>query len=82
MQAIDVKRRYQLGEEIVWALQGISLKIFEGEYLSIMGPSGSGKSTFFNMIGALDIPTTGSIEFMGEDLFKLPEVEPSVDPLQ
>jgi putative ABC transport system ATP-binding protein len=38
-----------------------------------MGPSGSGKSTFFNMIGALDIPTSGSIEFMGEDLFSLPE---------
>jgi putative ABC transport system ATP-binding protein len=38
-----------------------------------MGPSGSGKSTFFNMIGALDIPTSGNIEFMGEDLFSLPE---------
>jgi len=38
-----------------------------------MGPSGSGKSTFFNMIGALDQPTSGTIEFMGEDLFKLPE---------
>jgi len=38
-----------------------------------MGPSGSGKSTFFNMIGALDIPTSGTIQFMGEDLFKLPE---------
>jgi putative ABC transport system ATP-binding protein len=38
-----------------------------------MGPSGSGKSTFFNMIGALDVPTSGTIEFMGSDLFKLPE---------
>jgi putative ABC transport system ATP-binding protein len=73
IRALDVKRRYKLGEEIVWALQGVSLDIVEGEYLSIMGPSGSGKSTFFNMIGALDIPTSGSIEFMGEDLFKLPE---------
>jgi putative ABC transport system ATP-binding protein len=73
VKAVDVKRRYQLGEEIVWALQGVSMDIIEGEYLSIMGPSGSGKSTFFNMIGALDVPTSGTIEFMGEDLFKLPE---------
>jgi putative ABC transport system ATP-binding protein len=69
----NVTRRYTLGAEEVWALKGISLDIYEGEYLSIMGPSGSGKSTFFNMIGALDIPTSGTIHFMGEDLFKMPE---------
>jgi len=73
IKANEVTRKYKLGDEIVWALKGVSLDIFEGEYLSIMGPSGSGKSTFFNMIGALDIPTTGTIEFMGEDLFSLPE---------
>jgi putative ABC transport system ATP-binding protein len=72
-RAIDVKRMYTLGKEQVWALKGVSLDIYEGEYLSIMGPSGSGKSTFFNMIGALDIPTSGTIEFMGSDLFALPE---------
>ena len=72
-RAINVTRQYTLGTETVWALNGISLDIYEGEYLAIMGPSGSGKSTFFNMIGALDIPTTGTIEFMGVDLFKLPE---------
>ena len=71
--ASNVTRRYKLGNEEVWALRGISIDIYEGEYLSIMGPSGSGKSTFFNMIGALDIPTSGTITFMGEDLFKLPE---------
>src|SRR5512146_725237 len=75
VKAVDVKRRYQLGEEVVWALQGVSLDIYEGEYLSIMGPSGSGKSTFFNMIGALDVPTSGNISFMGEDLFSLPEIK-------
>ncbi len=69
----NVTRRYTLGAEEVWALKGVTLEIFEGEYLSIMGPSGSGKSTFFNMIGALDIPTSGTIHFMGEDLFKMPE---------
>lgn len=73
VRAVDVTRKYKLGDEIVWALKGISLEVFEGEYLSIMGPSGSGKSTFFNMIGALDVPTSGRIDFMGEDLFKLPE---------
>ncbi len=73
--AVDVKRRYFLGEEEVWALRGITLDIYEGEYLSIMGPSGSGKSTFFNMIGALDVPTSGTIHFMGEDLFKLSEAK-------
>ena len=72
-RALNVTRRYTLGKEIVWALNGISMDIYEGEYLSIMGPSGSGKSTFFNMIGALDIPTSGTIEFMGADLFALPE---------
>ena len=72
-RAINVTRRYQLGNEVVWALNGVSLDIYCGEYLSIMGPSGSGKSTFFNMIGALDIPTSGTIEFMGADLFALPE---------
>lgn len=69
----DVKRLYKLGDEEVWALNGVSLDIQRGEYLSIMGPSGSGKSTLFNMIGALDVPTSGTIEFMGADLFSLPE---------
>ena len=41
-RAIQVTRRYQLGTEIVWALNGVSLDIYQGEYLSIMGPSGSG----------------------------------------
>jgi len=73
ISAKDVTRRYQLGDEIVWALQGVSLDIYKGEYLSIMGPSGSGKSTFFNMIGALDTPTSGHIDFMGENIFSLSE---------
>jgi len=72
-RARDVTRLYRLGKEEVWALNGISMDIREGEYLSLMGPSGSGKSTFFNMIGALDVPTSGTIEFMGADLFSLPE---------
>lgn len=73
VRALDVTRRYTLGSETVWALNGISLDIYTGEYLSIMGPSGSGKSTFFNLIGALDLPTAGTIQFMGVDLFALSE---------
>jgi putative ABC transport system ATP-binding protein len=72
-KATNVTRKYTMGKETVWALNGVSLDIYQGEYLSIMGPSGSGKSTFFNMIGALDFPTTGTIEFMNADLFSLPE---------
>jgi putative ABC transport system ATP-binding protein len=73
--ASNVTRRFMLGAQEVWALRGVTLDIYEGEYLSIMGPSGSGKSTFFNLIGALDIPTSGTIAFMGEDLFALPEAK-------
>ena len=61
ISASDVKRLYRLGGEDVWALAGVDVDIFRGEYLSIMGPSGSGKSTLFNMIGGLDKPTEGTI---------------------
>ncbi|MHC4887127.1 MAG: ATP-binding cassette domain-containing protein, partial [Planctomycetota bacterium] len=48
-----VDKRYELDDEVTYALAGIDLDIYQGEYLSLMGPSGSGKSTLFNMIGAL-----------------------------
>jgi putative ABC transport system ATP-binding protein len=66
-----VTKVYKMGHEEVHALRGISIDIYRGEYLSIMGPSGSGKSTFFNMIGGLDIPTTGSVLMEG---FRLSDV--------
>jgi putative ABC transport system ATP-binding protein len=56
-----VDKVYKSAHELVYALRGIDLDIFQGEYLSIMGPSGSGKSTLFNMIGALDRPSAGEI---------------------
>lgn len=71
--AHNVKKRYRLGDEEVWALRGITLEIHRGEFLSIMGPSGSGKSTFFNQVGALDMPTEGQVYFEGQNLLGLSE---------
>ena len=61
-----IKRHYDVGGEIVRALDGVDLTIQQNEYISIMGPSGSGKSTLMNMIGCLDTPTEGVYEFEGE----------------
>ena len=57
----NVEKAFQTGRGSVLALRGVDLDIYPGEYISVMGPSGSGKSTLFNMIGALDSPTAGSV---------------------
>ena len=65
----NVTKRYNLGDgEFYQALNGITLKIFEGEFVAIMGPSGSGKSTTMHIIGALDTPTSGKYLFKGKDI--------------
>ena len=61
-----IKRYYNVGGEVVRALDGVDVDINSNEYISIMGPSGSGKSTLMNMIGCLDTPTSGTYEFEGE----------------
>lgn len=71
IEARNLERVYRTGEEVVYAIKDVTLDIYPGEYLSLMGPSGSGKSTFFNMVGALDIPTDGTISIGGRDLRKL-----------
>ncbi len=62
---------FDLGKIKVHALKEMEMDIFRGEYLSIMGPSGSGKSTFFNMVGALDRPSSGTVTVAGVSLNKL-----------
>ncbi len=71
IRAENVKKRYKTGEEILWALKGINLDVYRGEFISIMGPSGSGKSTFFNQLGALDYPTEGHVYFEGQSIFDM-----------
>jgi len=75
IRAIDVKRYYGSGEAVTKALDGVTLDVFRGEYLSIMGPSGSGKSTLFNMIGGIDAPTSGMVFIDEIDVAQLDSYE-------
>lgn len=67
----DVSKRYDMGSVVVNALAGINLTIHRGEFISITGPSGSGKSTLMNILGCLDVPTSGDFYFDGQDISQL-----------
>lgn len=69
----NVWRTYQLGKTEVHALRGLSLEIFPGSFVTIMGSSGSGKSTLLNMIGCLDFPTKGKVYLKGKNISEMPE---------
>lgn len=71
----DIKRNFQLGQEVVKVLKGIDLDIDKGEYVAIMGPSGSGKSTLMNLLGCLDTPTSGTYILNGKDVSQMSDDE-------
>ncbi len=78
MTLIDIRnltKTYRMGEAEFTALAGIDLTIDAGEYVAIIGPSGSGKSTLMNMLGCLDIPTSGQYILNGEDVSRMNEAQ-------
>ncbi len=70
-----IYKDYQQEKLVVPVLKDVSLSVEEGEYVAIMGPSGSGKTTLMNIIGCLDLPTSGSYELAGDDVLKYKDRE-------
>lgn len=68
LKLTDICKDYQQGKEPVRVLKNINLTVEKGDYLAIMGPSGSGKTTLMNIVGCLDVPTSGSYELDGKNL--------------
>jgi putative ABC transport system ATP-binding protein len=71
----NITKDYPKGRQTVHALRGVDLEIADGEWLAIQGPTGHGKSTLLQLLGGLDRPSSGSIDFDGRDLAKLRETE-------
>ena len=68
LKLTDICKDYQQGKEPVRVLKNINMTVHKGDYLAIMGPSGSGKTTLMNLIGCLDVPTSGTYELEGQNL--------------
>ena len=71
----DVRRIYKMGTQTVKALDGADIVIYPGEYVAIMGPSGSGKSTMMNIVGCLDVPSSGTYILNGQDVSDMDDDE-------
>ena len=71
LQTTDLKKHYGAEPNITKALDGVTLSIEQGEFVAIVGTSGSGKSTLLNMMGGLDVPTSGSVQIKGKELAEL-----------
>jgi len=68
IEAKNIRKEYKMGEEKVEAIKSMSLKVKEGEFISIIGPSGSGKSTLLHILGCLDLPTSGEYLYRGKEI--------------
>ncbi len=71
----EVRKSYTLGDDQLEVLHGVNLTVAQGEFLSVLGPSGSGKSTLMNILGCLDVPTSGTYVLAGNDVEDLTETE-------
>jgi energy-coupling factor transporter ATP-binding protein EcfA2 len=69
--ARDLGKTYRRGSEQLHVLQGVNLDVEQGDFVAFMGPSGSGKTTLLNLIGGLDLPTTGSVRVAGDEITRL-----------
>jgi len=67
----DLDKRYTRGSEVIDVLQGLNLDVKKGEFVAFMGPSGSGKTTLLNLLGGLDVPTSGSVTVAGDEITHL-----------
>lgn len=75
IELANIHRNFKVGDQVVHALDDVTLNIDAGEYVSIMGPSGSGKSTLLNLIGLLDRPSSGTYRLNGQDVTLLSDIE-------
>ncbi len=67
-EARDITKKYQMGEVEVFALRGVDMELFDSEFVVLLGPSGSGKSTLLNILGGLDVPSSGRVRYLDHEL--------------